>query len=213
MEERSPTHRTPSPPLLVGPGGVRFEVAIDARTYIFEAESPALSAPGRTVGVRVLGSGLGLVTFGLLLGAWFGNRERSRAFALGLFRRHSFRLFLAFLTLSALSLFFFQTLVRDFVAQRLVSETETEARRIAAIARKSLGDLSAFQEAEVPGPLAISDAAISWVAALVSNDLELFRRIGVNSWPPTCARTWTRAFYRGSLPPMPTAGWSSMMRT
>lgn len=165
-------------PLLVGPGGVRFEVAIDARTYIFEAESPALSAPGRTVGVRVLGSGLGLVTFGLLLGAWFGNRERSRAFALGLFRRHSFRLFLAFLTLSALSLFFFQTLVRDFVAQRLVSETETEARRIAAIARKSLGDLSAFQEAEVPGPLAISDAAISWVAALVSNDLELFDESG-----------------------------------
>jgi len=165
-------------PLLAGPGGVRFDVTIEGRTYLFEAESPALSAPGRTVGVRVLGSGLGLVTFALLLGAWFGNRERTRTFALGLFRRHSFRLFLAFLTLSALSLFFFQTLVRDFVAQRLVSETETEARRIAAIARKSLGDLSAFQEAEVPGPLAISDAAISWVAALVSNDLELFDESG-----------------------------------
>ena len=77
-----------------------------------------------------------------------------------------------------MSLFLFQTLVRDFVAQRLVAETETEARRIAAIARKSLGDLSAFQEAEVPGPLAISDAAISWVAALVSNDLELFDESG-----------------------------------
>lgn len=164
--------------LISSPGGVRFEVAVEARTYLFEAESPALSAPGRTVGVRVLGSGLGFVFFALLLGAWFGNRERTRAFALGLFRRHSFRLFLAFLTLSALSLFFFQTLVRDFVAQRLVSETETEARRIAAIARKSLGDLSAFQEAEVPGPLAISDAAISWVAALVSNDLELFDESG-----------------------------------
>ncbi|MBX7187322.1 MAG: HAMP domain-containing protein [Vicinamibacteria bacterium] len=155
-------------------GGIRIEVPVDQRTYVFELPSAASSAPGRTVGVRLLVDGLLLVAIALGLGAWIGNRERTRAAALGLFRRHSFRLFVAFLTLSALSLFFFQTLVRDFVAQRLVSETETEARRIAAIARKSLSDLSAFQEAEVLGPLAISDAAISWVAALVSNDLELF---------------------------------------
>ena len=158
----------------VGPGGVRFEVPVGGQTYVFETQSEPASSPGRTIGVRVLGSGLALATLALLLGAWLGNRLRTRAFALALFRRHSFRLFVAFLTLSTLSLFFFQTLVRDFVAQRLVSETETEARRIAATARKSLSDLSAFQEAEVLGPLAISDAAISWVAALVSNDLELF---------------------------------------
>lgn len=159
-------------------GGVRIEVPIDRRTYLFELASTSPGTPGRTVGVRRLMEGLGLVTLALVLGAWLGNRARARAFAFGLFRRHSFRLFAAFLTLSALSLFFFQTLVRDFVAQRLVAETETEARRIAAIARKSLGDLSAFQEAEVLGPLAISDTAISWVAALVSNDLELFDESG-----------------------------------
>lgn len=163
---------------LAGPGGARIEVPVDQRTYVFEIAGAAPSAPFRTLGVRLLGRGLGLVVLALGLGAWFGNRSRARAAALGLFRRHSFRLFVAFLTLSALSLFFFQTLVRDFVAQRLVSETETEARRIAAIARKSLSDLSAFQEAEVLGPLAISDAAISWVAALVSNDLELFDESG-----------------------------------
>ena len=162
------------PPLEEPRGGVRIEVPIDRRTYVFELASVSPSAPGRTVGVRRLMEGLAAVALGLLLGAWLGHGARARAFAFGLFRRHSFRLFAAFLTLSALSLFFFQTLVRDFVAQRLVAETETEARRIAAIARKSLGDLSAFQEAEVLGPLAISDTAISWVAALVSNDLELF---------------------------------------
>lgn len=159
-------------------GGVRIEVPVDSRTYVFELAGPSPRTPGRTVGVRSLVEGLGLVTMALVLGAWLGDRARARAFALGLLRRHSFRLFVAFLTLSALSLFFFQTLVRDFVAQRLVAETETEARRIAAIARKSLGDLSAFQEAEVLGPLAISDTAISWVAALVSNDLELFDESG-----------------------------------
>ena len=162
------------PASLAGPGGIRIEVPIDERTWVFELASPTLSAPGRTQGVRLLGEGLGLLVLALGLGGWLGNPGRARAAALGLFRRHSFRLFVAFLTLSTLSLFFFQTLVRDFVAQRLVSETETEARRIAAIARKSLSDLSAFQEAEVLGPLAISDAAISWVAALVSNALELF---------------------------------------
>ena len=158
--------------------GVRFDVAIEGRTYVFELPGAALSAPGRTTGVRTLGESLSFVFLAFLLGAWFGNPTRARSVTLGLFRRHSVRLFVAFLTLSALSLFLFQTLVRDFVAQRLVAETETEARRIAAIARKSLGDLSAFQEAEVPGPLAISDAAISWVAALVSNDLELFDESG-----------------------------------
>jgi signal transduction histidine kinase len=160
------------------PAGVRMEVPVEQRTFVFEMTNPARSAPGRTLGVRLLGRGLGLVVLGVGLGAWLGNRVRTQALASGLFRRHSFRLFVAFLTLSALSLFFFQTLVRDFVAQRLVSETETEARRIAGIARKSLSDLSAFQEAEVLGPLAISDAAISWVAALVSNDLELFDESG-----------------------------------
>lgn len=159
-------------------GGVRFEVAVEARTYVFEMPGTALRGPGRTTGVRTLGQSLSLILVALSLGAWFGDRSRTQALARGLLRRHSVRLFLAFLTLSALSLFFFQTLVRDFVAQRLVAETETEARRIAAIARKSLGDLSAFQEAEVPGPLGISDAAISWVAALVSNDLELFDESG-----------------------------------
>ena len=154
--------------------GVRIEVPMSGQTYVFEMAGADPGAPGRTVGVRLLGQGLLLVLAALLGGAWIGNPSRARAFASGLFRRHSFRLFVAFLTLSALSLSLFQTLVRDFVAQRLVSETETEARRIAAIARKSLADLSAFQEAEVLGPLAISDAAISWVAALVSNDLELF---------------------------------------
>ena len=167
-----------SPALRAGPGGIRIEVRIDQRTYVFELSGATPGTPGRTLGVRLLVEGLGLVVAALGLGAWLGNRGRTRAVALGLFRRHSFRLFVAFLTLSALSLFFFQTLVRDFVAQRLVSETETEARRIAAIARKSLSDLSAFQEAEVLGPLAISDAAISWVAALVSNDLELFDESG-----------------------------------
>jgi signal transduction histidine kinase len=147
---------------------------VGAQTYVFETANEPTSSPGRTIGVRLLGFGLSLVVAALLLGAWLGDPPRSRAIAMGLLRRHSFRLFVAFLTLSALSLFFFQTLVRDFVAQRLVSEAETEARRIAAIARRSLSDLSAFQEAEVLGPLAISDAAISWVAALVSNDLELF---------------------------------------
>ncbi|HQZ16164.1 MAG TPA: hypothetical protein PLD86_04725, partial [Vicinamibacteria bacterium] len=168
----------PAPAAPAGPGGIRIEVPIDQRTYRFELTSAGPSAPGRTVGVRLLVAGLGLVVLALGFGAWLGNPGRARTAALGLFRRHSFRLFVAFLTLSALSLFFFQTLVRDFVAQRLVSETETEARRIAAIARKSLSDLSAFQEAEVLGPLAISDAAISWVAALVSNDLELFDESG-----------------------------------
>ena len=158
--------------------GVRIDIAIEGRTYVFELPGAALSGPGRTTGVRTLGESLGFVILALLLGAWLGNAPRARSVTLGLFRRHSVRLFAAFLTLSALSLFLFQTLVRDFVAQRLVAETETEARRIAAIARKSLGDLSAFQEAEVPGPLAISDAAISWVAALVSNDLELFDESG-----------------------------------
>ena len=131
----------------MAPGGVRIEVPVDRRTYVFELASTVLEAPGRTVGARLLGQALGLIALGLVAGAWLGNRARTRALARGLFRRHSFRLFVAFLTLSALSLFFFQTLVRDFVAQRLVSETETEARKIAAIARKSLGDLSAFQEA------------------------------------------------------------------
>ncbi len=167
-----------APASIAGPGGIRVEVPIDDRTYVFELPGPAAGAPGRTLGVRRLAEGLGLVVGALALGVWLGNRRRTQAAALGLFRRHSFRLFVAFLTLSALSLFFFQTLVRDFVARRLVSETETEARRIAAIARKSLSDLSAFQEAEVLGPLAISDAAISWVAALVSNDLELFDESG-----------------------------------
>lgn len=157
----------------VGSRAGRMEVPVGRQTYVFEIEGES-ATPGRTVGVRVLGAGLGLGALSVLLGAWLGHRERTRSIAQGLFRRHSFRLFVAFLTLSALSLFFFQTLVRDFVAQRLVAETETEARRIAAIARKSLSDLSAFQEAEVLGPLAISDAAISWVATLVSNDLELF---------------------------------------
>ncbi len=155
-------------------GGVRIEIPVGRQTYVFELEGALPGGSGRNAGVRLLGAGLGLMAAALLLGAWLGDPARTRAFAFGLFRRHSFRLFAAFLTLSALSLFFFQTLVRDFVAQRLVSETETEARRTAAIARKSLSDLSAFQEAEVLGPLAISDAAISWVAALVSNDLELF---------------------------------------
>ncbi len=176
--EALPEPALAAPAALAGPGGIRIEVPIDQRTYRFELASARFSAPGRTVGVRLLGEGLGLVVLAVGLGAWLGNRGRARTAALGLFRRHSFRLFVAFLTLSGLSLFFFQTLVRDFVAQRLVSETETEARRIAAIARKSLSDLSAFQEAEVLGPLAISDAAISWVAALVSNDLELFDESG-----------------------------------
>lgn len=158
--------------------GVRLDITIEGRTYVFELPGAALSSPGRATGVRILGESLAFVILAFLLGAWFGNAPRARSVTLGLFRRHSVRLFVAFLTLSALSLFLFQTLVRDFVAQRLVAETETEARRIAAIARKSLGDLSAFQEAEVPGPLAISDAAISWVAALVSNDLELFDESG-----------------------------------
>jgi len=157
-----------------GSGGTRIEVPVGAETYVFETASRPAATPGRTLGVRLLGAGFALAAAALLAGAWLGNRTRTRTVAMGLLRRHSFRLFVAFLTLSALSLFFFQTLVRDFVAQRLVAETETEARRIAAIARKSLSDLSAFQEAEVLGPLAISDAAISWVAALVSNDLELF---------------------------------------
>jgi signal transduction histidine kinase len=169
----------PALPITLEPtGGPRIEVAVDRRTYVFETAGASPRNPDRTVGVRFVVEGLELVTAALLLGAGLGNRARSWAFASGLFRRHSFRLFVAFLTLSALSLFFFQTLVRDFVAQRLVAETETEARRIAAIARKSLGDLSAFQEAEVLGPLAISDTAISWVAALVSNDLELFDESG-----------------------------------
>ncbi len=168
--------RASAPP--VPSGGVRIEVSVEEQSWLFEMASGAANAAGPTQGVRLLGYGLGLVMVALLPGAWLGHRERTRSFALGLFRRHSFRLFVAFLTLSGLSLFLFQTLVRDFVAQRLVSETETEARRIAAIARKSLGDLSAFQEAEVLGPLAISDAAISWVAALVSNDLELFDESG-----------------------------------
>ncbi len=172
----------PDPSLSVpapGPSdGLRFDVPVLGRTYVFELPGAALSAPGRTAGVRALAESLGLVIVAFLLGAWLGDAARAKSLALGLFRRHSVRLFVAFLTLSALSLFFFQTLVRDFVAQRLVAETETEARRTAAIARKSLGDLSAFQEAEVPGPLAISDAAISWVAALVSNDLELFDESG-----------------------------------
>jgi signal transduction histidine kinase len=152
----------------------RIVVPVDGRTYVFNAPVEASALSPRVTGARMLGWGLGLVITGLLVGAWTGNAARTRKFAESLFRRHSFRLFFAFLTLSALSLFFFQTLVRDFVAQRLVAETETEARRIAAIARKSLGDLSAFQEAEVLGSLAISDAAVTWVATLVSNDLELF---------------------------------------
>ncbi len=157
--------------------GVRFDVEADRNVYAFEM-NPARITSGQAPGVRFLAVSFVLLIGALVLGAWMGNPSRTRGLALGLFRRHSFRLFVAFLTLSALSLFFFQTLVRDFVAQRLISETETEARRIAAIARKSLGDLSAFQEAEVLGPLAISDAAISWVAALVSNDLELFDESG-----------------------------------
>jgi signal transduction histidine kinase len=158
--------------------GLSFDVSVDGQTYSFERSPADPGAPARTTGIRVLGQGLLLLIAALGLGAWIGNSVRARTFALGLFRRHSFRLFVAFLTLSALSLFLFQTLVRDFVAQRLIAEAETEARRIAAIARKSLSDLSAFQEAEVLGPLAISDAAISWVAALVSNDLELFDDAG-----------------------------------
>lgn len=171
-----PSLTVPFPP--AASVGVRFDIAIDGRAYVFELPGPALGGPGRTTGVRTLAESVGLVTLAFLFGAWLGNPARARSAMLGLFRRHSVRLFVAFLALSALSLFLFQTLVRDFVAQRLVAETETEARRIAAIARKSLGDLSAFQEAEVPGPLAISDAAISWVAALVSNDLELFDESG-----------------------------------
>lgn len=156
----------------------RLAVPIDGRTYVFEFADQTAATTRSAAGVRLLGTGVGLVVVALVFGAWLGNRVRTHAFVRGLLRRHSFRLFAAFLTLSAVSLFFFQTVVRDFVAQRLVAETETEARRIAAIARKSLGDLSAFQEAEVLGPLAISDAAISWVAALVSNDLELFDESG-----------------------------------
>ncbi len=174
VPDRSVQASTPS----VVSGGVRIEVAVEKQTWVFEMAGGAASAAGRTQGIRFLGYGLGLVVAALFLGAWLGDKARARSFVLGLFRRHSFRLFVAFLTLSGLSLFLFQTLVRDFVAQRLVSETETDARRMAAIARKSLGDLSAFQEAEVLGPLAISDAAISWVAALVSNDLELFDESG-----------------------------------
>ncbi len=170
--------RGPPGAISASSGGLRLEVPFEKQTYVFEASVSQSGPSGRNVGVRLLGGFLGLGVVGLVLGAWFGNRIRSRAAAQGLLRRHSFRLFAAFLALSALSLFFFQTLVRDFVARRLVSDTETEARRIAAIARKSLGDLSAFQEAEVLGPLAISDAAISWVAALVSNDLELFDESG-----------------------------------
>ncbi len=152
----------------------RIDVPVLDTTYVFETEATGVRSPARQAGAAVLARGfvLGLAGFGF--GAWLGDRRRTRDLASGLLRRHSFRLFVAFLTLSGLSLFLFQTLVRDFVARRLVTETETEAQRIAAIARKSLADLSAFQEAEVLGPLTISDAATSWVAALVSNDLELF---------------------------------------
>ena len=158
--------------------GTRIDVAVLDKTYVFEIDATDGGSSGRTVGVGVLGQGLALAVIGLTLGAWLGDPARARGLAAGLLRRHSFRLFAAFLTLSGLSLLLFQTLVRDFVAQRLVTETETEARRITAIARKSLSDLSAFQEAEVLGPLTISDAATSWVAALVSNDLELFDESG-----------------------------------
>ena len=162
------------PPPLLRSAEATLRVTVGERTYVFDDPNGGSGISSRTVGVRVLAMGVGLLFLAALLGVGGGNPARARAIAAGLLRRHSVRLFVAFLTLSGLSLFFFQTLVRDFVARRLVFETETEARRIAAIARKSLGDLSAFQEAEVLGPLAISDAAISWVATLVSNDLELF---------------------------------------
>lgn len=162
----------------VAPDGLRLDVPVADQVYAFDITGEFPGGDSNAVGMRVLGVGAALLLASFLVGAWIGNPAQARRFARGLFRRHSFRLFFAFLALSALSLFLFQTLVRDFVTRRLVFESETEARRIAMIARKSLGDLSAFQEAEVLGPLAISDAAISWVSTLVSNDLELFDDAG-----------------------------------
>lgn len=160
------------------PNGLRLDVPLGTQVYAFDIAGEVPGGDSNAVGMRVLGVGTALLLVSFLAGVWIGKPRQVQHFARGLLRRHSFRLFFAFLALSALSLFLFQTLVRDFVTRRLVFESETEARRIAMIARKSLGDLSAFQEAEVLGPLAISDAAISWVSTLVSNDLELFDDAG-----------------------------------
>ena len=152
----------------------RLDVEVDGSRYVFGLPSRTDANAARPDVARDLLRSALFVTLTAVIGVVLGDPKLARSFASAQFRRHSLRLFLAFLTLSALSLFFFQTLVRDFVEQRLVAEAETEALRIAAIARKSLGDLSAFQEAEVLGSLAISDAAVTWVATLVSNNLELF---------------------------------------
>lgn len=161
-------------------GGVRFGVgaSLPVRESPGKAPSGANETSVRAQAIDRFVSSLFAGLVALAIGALVGSRSDAGLVLKSLWNQYSFRLFVAFFALAALSLSVFQGLVRGFVEGRLVQETEVEARRLGEIAERSLADLSAFQEAEIPSSSALSDAAVEWVASLVANNIELFDEQG-----------------------------------
>jgi signal transduction histidine kinase len=106
-----------------------------------------------------------------------GRRTLSlRSLAQVVRERFTLRLFVAFIAVAVLPVVVLESVVRNFVSDRLRREAEGQALERAATARKIVEDYALFQRSEGPGQQLVTDSALVWVASAIRNDLDVFLR-------------------------------------
>lgn len=97
-----------------------------------------------------------------------------RSLAQAVRERFTLRLFVAFIAVAVLPVVVLESVVRNFVSDRLRREAEGQALERAATARKIVEDYAFFQRSEGPGQQLVTDSALVWVASAIRNDLDVF---------------------------------------
>ncbi len=90
--------------------------------------------------------------------------------------RFVLRLFVAFVAVAIVPVVVLEGVVRNFVADRLRRDSETDALERAAVAKKAVEDFGRFRGGEAPGRQPGLDAGLVYVASLIRTDLDVFAR-------------------------------------
>jgi len=91
-------------------------------------------------------------------------------------QRFALRLFVAFVAAAIIPVAVLEVVVRRFVADRLLHESEDQALERAAVAQRAVEDFVVSRRGEAAVLQPVTDPALVWVGSLIRNDVDVFGR-------------------------------------
>jgi signal transduction histidine kinase len=91
-------------------------------------------------------------------------------------QRFALRLFVAFVAAAIIPVAVLEVVVRRFVADRLLHESEDQALERAAVAQRAVEDFVVSRRGEAAVLQPVTDPALVWVSGLIRNDVDVFGR-------------------------------------